>query len=88
MLSLSLKAPLSSQRHGLVRAFRPLFARYHEALRIHGLSSDDGDKKHQQGGGGGEGQGVLEAAERAMATTARILCEVRPHLHPPPPLPL
>ena len=43
VLSVSLKAPLSGQRHGLLRAFRPLFARYHEALRIH--SALDGKNK-------------------------------------------
>ncbi|GAB5035431.1 Hypothetical protein NocV09_02600720 [Nannochloropsis oceanica] len=33
-LPIALKAPLSSQRHGLERALRPLFLRYQEALRV------------------------------------------------------
>lgn len=69
VLTVSLKAPLSGQRHGLVRAFRALFARYREALRIHGATA--------QGKGNMETETVLERAERAVAAVARILCEVR-----------
>jgi hypothetical protein len=112
VLSLSLKAPLSGQRHGLARAFRPLFARYHEALRIHsggdGADQSRGSSRSKRSKPGPEGPsaaaaagGELEAAEQAVATVARILCEVRrflliqfvnppqksrpPHTYPNPP---
>lgn len=63
VLPVTLKAPLSSQRHGLLRAVRQLTSRTVEALRV----------ARRKDGRGSAGLG--EAVDDGLASITRLLCQ-------------